>query len=119
MNLSRQIGSRTMRMNPYHVLGLAPEATKVEIARAGPAALAARQFNAREIAEAQKILLDTEKRIIVDMMLFKLPPTQRPKRLSFSKEELSPVAPEIENDRMFDMVEKLAGLVDRMTCLEE
>jgi len=49
-------------MNPFTILGVTPQATHKEIIQAVGQAMRARQYSARTIARAQKLLLDPESR---------------------------------------------------------
>ncbi len=57
-------------MNPYRVLGISREADKREIMRTAALALQSRRFSAREIALAQKRLLDAAARAEIDFLYF-------------------------------------------------
>ena len=57
-------------MNPYKILNVDRNADKKEILRAAAVALRERQFSAREIALAQKELLDPSTRSVHDFIQF-------------------------------------------------
>ena len=57
-------------MNPYKILNIDREADKKEIIRAAAVALRERRFSAREIALAQKELLDPATRSVHDYLQF-------------------------------------------------
>jgi len=73
-----------MKKNPYDILGLTKSASKREIVMAKVAAIKKKQFPLNEIAEAEKALLDPQKRITADFLLPILPTIQR-----FKSEDLS------------------------------
>ena len=52
--------------NPYAVLGISQNATKVEIVKAQVKALRLKKYDAREIASAQKVLHSPARRLAVD-----------------------------------------------------
>lgn len=52
--------------NPYTVLGISQNATKVEIVKAQVKALRLKKYDAREIASAQKELHSPARRLAVD-----------------------------------------------------
>lgn len=52
--------------NPYTVLGISQNATKIEIVKAQAKALRLKKYNAREIASAQKELHSPARRLAVD-----------------------------------------------------
>jgi hypothetical protein len=55
-------------MNPYEVLQVQPQAGPKEIMQAAALALRQRRYAAREIAEAQKQLMDPKQRPVLDFI---------------------------------------------------
>ena len=101
-----------MSLNPYQVLGVTLNATKSDIIKAVHQAMRVRNYSPKDIGEAQKLLLDTNKRILVDLMLFRLPSIRRLKPLFFTNEELYPILPELEDNASFDMAERLSSFLE-------
>lgn len=66
-----------IKSNPYTILDLDRSASKREIVQAKATAMKKKSFLLREIAQAEKILLDPQKRVLADFLL-PIPPT--PKR---------------------------------------
>jgi len=58
-----------MKTNPYRVLKLGQTASKREIVQAKAIAMKERAFSLHEIAQAEKSLLDPQKRIVADFLL--------------------------------------------------
>jgi hypothetical protein len=58
-----------MKTNPYRVLKLEQTASKKEIVQAKVIAMKERAFSLHEIAQAEKFLLDPQKRIVADFLL--------------------------------------------------
>ncbi len=59
--------------NPYYILGLSRSADKQEIVRAQMSALKQKRYSPQAIGEAQKSLLDPQKRLIADLLFPVLP----------------------------------------------
>jgi hypothetical protein len=57
-------------MNPYKVLGIGQCTTKREILQATALALRERKYSGREIAEAQKELMDPVSKVVHDFIHF-------------------------------------------------
>jgi hypothetical protein len=57
-------------MNPYKILNLKQNASKQEIVKAAAAALREKKFSGKKIAIAQRQLLSSESRAIIDFQLF-------------------------------------------------
>lgn len=57
-------------MNPYRVLKIPKEATQQEIIQAVPPALQRKEFTAREIADAQKELMNPRSRKVAEFIYF-------------------------------------------------
>ncbi len=57
-------------MNPYKILNIEPKTDKKGVIQAAAAALRVRRFSAREIALAQKELLDPSTRSVHDFIQF-------------------------------------------------
>ena len=73
-------------MNPYRILNIGCRATKKEIVLAAARALRERKFSAREVAQAQKALLDPISKAAYDFAEFiDLGPLK--KGVSFSRPE--------------------------------
>lgn len=71
-------------LNPYHILDVSQAASKAEITKAVGAAMKRKEYSVQAIAEAQKSLLDSKKRIIADYLRPILPTIKRFKRQDFS-----------------------------------
>ncbi|HLP87987.1 MAG TPA: hypothetical protein VK184_05190 [Nostocaceae cyanobacterium] len=67
-------------LNPYEILGVSPSASKSEIVAAKVAAMKRKQYPINVLAEAERSLLKSEKRIIADYTRPTLPPVKRFKR---------------------------------------
>lgn len=57
-------------MNPYRILKIPKEATQQEIMQAVPLALQRKEFTAREIADAQKELMNPRSRKVAEFIYF-------------------------------------------------
>ena len=57
-------------MNPFRVLKIPKEATQQEIMQAVPLALQRKEFTAREIADAQKELMNPRSRKVAEFVYF-------------------------------------------------
>lgn len=93
--------------NPYDVLDVSIDATKLQIVQAVKKAMLKKKYKPKEIAEAQKILMDPNKRIEVDFMRFFLVPIKKPSQKKFSDEELNAVEPEMKINHQFDRIDNL------------
>lgn len=71
-------------VNPYDILSVSPAASKAEITKAVAIAMKRKEYPLQAIAEAQKSLMDSNKRIIADYLRPILLPIQRFKRQDFS-----------------------------------
>lgn len=77
-------------VNPYDILGVSPAASKAELTKAVAIAMKRKKYPLQAIAEAQKSLMDSNKRIIADYLRPILLPIQRFKRQDFSGLALQP-----------------------------
>ncbi|MGL4497420.1 MAG: hypothetical protein ACRCU2_00020, partial [Planktothrix sp.] len=77
-------------VNPYDILSVSPAASKAEITKAVAIAMKRKEYPLQAIAEAQKTLIDSKKRIIADYLRPILLPIQRFKRQDFSGLALRP-----------------------------
>ena len=64
-------------MNPYAILGVPPGADSATVARAMAAAMKARRHPPQVLAEAQRVLLSAERRLLADFLLPVLPAPRR------------------------------------------
>lgn len=71
-------------LNPYDILGVSPGASKAEITKAVAMAMKRKEYPLKDIAEAQKSLMDSKQRFIADYLRPILPPIKRFKRQDFS-----------------------------------
>ncbi|MDB9312022.1 hypothetical protein PN462_02835 [Spirulina sp. CS-785/01] len=78
------MNNQPVALNPYDILGVSQGASKAEITKAVAIAMKRKEYPLKDIAEAQKVLMDSEKRIIADYLRPLLPPIQRFKRQDFS-----------------------------------
>lgn len=77
---SRLEGAPAPDPNPYEILGIGPAASRQEIIAAAGKALGTRCYSPRQIAQAQKALMDPRKRLLADLLRPLLPPVRRLKR---------------------------------------
>jgi hypothetical protein len=71
-------------LNPYDILGISRSASNSEIAKAVAKAMKLRQYPANVIAQAQKCLLNAQKRLVSDYLCPILPIAERFKRQDLS-----------------------------------
>lgn len=101
-------------LNPYDILGVSPGASKAEITKAVAMAMKRKEYPLKDIAEAQKSLMDSKQRLIADYLRPILTPIKRFKRQDFSAldmpaPELSLLAEMTVTDG--NMAEKVATLI--------
>jgi DnaJ-class molecular chaperone len=63
--------------NPYDILGVQQAASKAEIVGAVAVAMKSRRYPVKAIAEAQKILMNPQKRLMADFLKPVIPMAQR------------------------------------------
>lgn len=99
--------------NPYALLDLPRTASRAEIATAMARALKERKHPPTAIAEAQRTLMNPEKRAVADFLLPSLPLVQRWKPFDLSELESPPEAwtPLPEYD---DLGETIAAIEERL-----
>ncbi len=102
--------------DPYEVLGVNPGASNAEIGAAMARAMKARQFDARVIAEAQRTLLDPDRRLLADFMRPVLPEVHRWKRVDLSGLERDDTGEALTElpalDGLEDAIRELEALLD-------
>jgi hypothetical protein len=72
------------KLNPYDILGVSRSASNVEITKAVAKAMKLRQYPANIIAQAQKSLLNPQKRLLSDYLCPILPIAERFKHQDLS-----------------------------------
>ncbi len=72
-------------VNPYYILNVSPESSKLEIIQALAEAMKQKRYPVRVLSEAQKSLLNSQKRLVADFLLPIIPPLKRFKFSDFSK----------------------------------
>lgn len=102
--------------NPYEVLGVPQAASKAEIVAAMASAMKAKRYPVKVIAEAQKVLLDPEKRLLADFLRPFLPVPQRFNPGDFS--ELDAPAPELGFLEAFDGLDAALEQAARLEQME-
>jgi len=102
-----------MNTNPYNILGLTRAVSKKEIVMAKMTAMKKKQYPLNMIAEAEKALLDPQKRIIADFLLPVLPTIQRFKRTDFSA--LDEVLLELEFLEEFDGLDQAIAQTSKIS----
>jgi hypothetical protein len=96
--------------DPYEVLDVSPGASNQEISAAMARAMKARRHDPRTIAEAQRTLLDPDRRLLADFLRPVLPEVHRWKRFDLAGLEVA--ADEVALD-------ELPGMDDLATAIRE
>lgn len=78
------MAEKSKYLNPYDILGVSPGASKAEITKAVAMAMKRKEYPLKDIAEAQKSLMDSKQRFIADYLRPILSPIKRFKRQDFS-----------------------------------
>lgn len=97
--------------NPYWILGLSQAATRSEIIKAQMAAMKKKQYPVKVISEAQKALMNNDKRLLADFLLPIIPPVVRYRKadLSLLQEPIEPLVPLSKYIDMNDSLRQLAS----------
>lgn len=99
--------------NPYEVLGVPMTASNQEIAAAMASAIKAKKYPPQVIAEAQRTLLDPQRRLLANFFLPMLPTVHRWRRFDLSELDSAEVVmePLSEYDGLEDAIAELKDLL--------
>lgn len=75
-------------INPYYILDISPMASKPEITQALAKAIKQKRYHVKVLADAQKTLLNPQKRIVADFLLPVLPSPKRFQTTNYDKLDL-------------------------------
>ncbi|MEB3196145.1 MAG: hypothetical protein VKP62_02980 [Candidatus Sericytochromatia bacterium] len=104
-------------MNPYTILDIPPGADNATVAKAMASAMKARRYPAHILADAQRTLLSSERRLLADFLLPVLP---APRRLAIPVEPpLPPTLPAWPHENLDELVRATEAAIARDLALSQ